>query len=153
MRNIITGLLLTLMCTVGWGEETSPSSCKVVFSCDSDSRYRFLRSTGEIYTLPQKTFVFWVTGTRVETDHRSGKFIFGDGTLPLELEISSCETVQKDVKRLAEGKTPIAYGFFAKNSMASLRFIEKKLSGLYLAGADEIDLFSASCSVVGTPEA
>lgn len=150
---LFAAVIFTLMSTVGWGEDTPPSSCKVVFSCDSDSRYRFERSTGEIYTLPQKTFVFWLAGTRVETDHRSGKLIFGDGSLPLELDMFSCESIQKDVERLAEGKAPIAYGFFAKNTFASIKFRDKKLSGVYLEGNDGIDVFNATCSVVGTPEA
>ena len=65
MRNIIVGLLLLLISTVGWGEDTPPSSCKVVFSCDSDSRYRFNRISGSIGKLPQETFIFWIRDTKV----------------------------------------------------------------------------------------
>jgi hypothetical protein len=89
MRNIITGLLLSLVCTVGWGEETSPSPCKVVFSCDSDSRYWFNRTSGSISKLPQETFMFWIRDTKVETDYQTGKLMFGDSTLPVELQIRS----------------------------------------------------------------
>ena len=153
MRNIITGLLLTLMGAVGWGEDTPPSSCKVVFSCDSDSRYRFNRISGSIGKLPQETFIFWIRDTKVGTDYQTGKFMFGDSTLPLELQIQSCEGIQRDVNKLAKGLKPVFYGFTAINRYASIKFRNKKLSGVYLEGNDGIEVFNATCSVVGTPEA
>ena len=153
MRHIIAGLLLSLIGTLGWSEETSPSACEVVFICDSDSRYRFNRTSGSISKLPLETFIFYIRGTRVETDSLTGKFIFDDGSLPLELQISSCEGIQRDVNKLANGIKPVFYGFTAINRYASIKFRDKKLSGVYLEGNDGIEVFNASCSVVGTPEA
>jgi hypothetical protein len=153
MKHIITGLLLTLMWTVGWGEDAPPSSCKVVFSCDSDSRYRFNRTSGSIGKLPQETFIFWIRDTKVETDYQTGKFMFDDSTLPLELQIGSCESIQRDVDKLAQGIKPVFYGFTAINRYASIKFRDKKLSGVYLEGNDGIEVFNATCSVVGTPQA
>lgn len=153
MKRFVLGLLLLSSATLSWGEETSPSSCKVVFSCDSDSRYRFNRTSGSIGKLPQETFIFWIRGTKVETDYQTGKFMFDDSTLPLELQIKSCESIQRDVDKLAQGIKPVFYGFTAINRYASIKFRDKKLSGVYLEGNDGIEVFNATCSVVGTPEA
>ena len=153
MKTILLALLLLSSASLSWGEDTPPSSCKVVFSCDSDSRYRFNRISGSIGKLPQETFIFWIRDTKVETDYQTGKFMFGDSTLPLELQIQSCEGIQRDVNKLAKGIKPVFYGFTAINRYASIQFRNKKLSGVYLEGNDGIEVFNATCSVVGTPQA
>lgn len=86
---------------------------QVVFSCDSDSRYRFNRASGSISTLPQETFIFWIRDTKVETDYPTGKFMFGDSSLPLKLAIFDCEKMQNDVNRPAKGIAPVFYGHVA----------------------------------------
>jgi len=153
VKTILLALLLLSSASLSWGEDTPPSSCKVVFSCDSDSRYRFNRISGSIGKLPQETFIFWIRDTKVETDYQTGKFMFGDSTLPLELQIQSCEGIQRDVNKLAKGIKPVFYGFTAINRYASIQFRNKKLSGVYLEGNDGIEVFNATCSVVGTPQA
>ena len=97
--------------------------------------------------------MFWIRDTKVETDYQTGKFMFGDSTLPLELQIQSCEGIQRDVNKLAKGVKPVFYGFTAINRYASIKFRNKNLSGVYLEGNDGIEVFNATCSVVGTPEA
>jgi hypothetical protein len=57
------------------------------------------------------------------------------------------------VNKLAKGVKPVFYGFTAINRYASIKFRNKNLSGVYLEGNDGIEVFNATCSVVGTPEA
>lgn len=40
----------------------------MVFSCDSNSRYRFNRASDSISQLPLETFIFWIRDNKFETN-------------------------------------------------------------------------------------
>ena len=152
-KYIIIGLLLLGVNSLSWAEDDQ-GSCRIVYSCDIDSRYTFSRTDGSILRLPKESFIFWLTGESVDFDYQTNKGIFGDGSLPLELDIFDCKSISDKVDDLAQGKTPIYYGFSARNPYASIKFKDKKLSGVYSNEAvSRIEVFTASCSVVGTPNA
>ena len=152
-KYIIIGLLLLGVNSLSWAEDDQ-GSCRIVYSCEIDSRYTFSRTDGSILRLPKESFIFWLTGESVDFDYQTNKGIFGDGSLPLELDIFDCKSISDTVEDLAKGKTPIYYGFSARNPYASIKFKDKKLSGVYSNEAiKRIDVFTASCSVVGTPNA
>ena len=153
MKYIIIGLLLLGVNSLSWAEDDQ-GSCRIVYSCDIDSRYTFSTTDGCILRLPKESFIFWLTGESVDFDYQTSNGIFGDGSQPLELDIFNCKSIRRNVEDLAKGKTPTYYGFTARNRYASIKFKDKKLSGVYSNEAiKRIEVFTASCSVVGTPNA
>ena len=152
-KYIIIGLLLLGVSSVSWAEDDQ-GSCRIVYSCEIDSRYTFSRTDGSILRLPKESCIFWLTGESVAFDYQTNNGIFGDGSLPLELDIFDCKSIRRNVENLAKGKTPTYYDFSARNRYASIKFKDKKLSGVYSNEAiKRIEVFTASCSVVGTPNA